>query len=219
MSPSSAGGPASLDPPARGALRELGPDVATIAEGTVLWRVHATATAHALPWNRLRRFGPLATGRWDPHPEPAADHPREGVGYFAFDVTTCLAEVFQESRFIDVVAGAPYATAFALARDVRVLDLTGRWLLRAGARQSVATGPRHRTRRWARAIRAAWPDLDGLVAPSAVDGGRDCLVLWHPGRTALPSVPLSSEPLASPPIRPRIAVAADRIRYATNAAL
>ena len=60
---------------------------------TVLWRIHATAGEHVMPWNRLRHFGPL-DGRFDPHAPPPHEQVA-GVLYLALDVPTCVAEVYQ----------------------------------------------------------------------------------------------------------------------------
>jgi hypothetical protein len=135
-----------------------------------LWRIHFTATQFPQAWNGMRAWGPLDSARWDAHPLPAGEHPETGVAYLAFDVTTCLAEVFQATRFVDVHEGAPYITLFRLTRPLRVLDVSGDWLMKAGARASVAMGKKSRTRAWARAVREAWPDLDGVVSNSAVAG-------------------------------------------------
>lgn len=198
-------------------LRRSPPDIETVETGRVLWRVHFTTTRHPVAWNELRAFGPLPSARWDPHPLPSGAASGEGVAYLAFDVPTCLAEVFQETRTVDVDRGTPYATAMRLTRDIRLVDLRTPWFLRVGASAATALGPKDVTRAWARAIRVAWPDVDGIVAPSAVIGAHECVALWRPGETALPRRPLTSDPLASPALATRIAAASELIGFATTA--
>ena len=167
-----------------------------------------------MPWNALRTFGPLPGARWDPHPEPATDHAPLGSAYFGRDLPTCIAEVYQDTRFVDVDAGAPYATAIETAKDIVLLDLTDVWLVRVGSKAALAgSGEKALTRAWARAIHEAWPDLDGIVAPSAV-AGRNVVVLWT--AQPFPTAPSFSVPLSHPGIAPRIAAAADLLNFTSN---
>ncbi|MFB0835695.1 RES family NAD+ phosphorylase [Arthrobacter halodurans] len=196
-------------------LRRIGRHERVLAAGTVLWRIHATAPSYPMPWNGLRTFGPLPGARWDPHPEPAGDHSPLGAAYFGFDLLTCIAEVYQDSRFIDVETGSPYATAVETPRDAALLDLTDHWFLRAGAKAALAgTERKSDTRAWARAIHEAWPDLDGLVARSS-PVGRDVAVFWTPG--AFPPVPAFSVPLSHPAISGAVAAAAELLDFNSNA--
>jgi hypothetical protein len=202
-------------PPGPDELRRIGPETLTLPAGTILWRIHFTAGAHVIPWNRVRTRGPVPSSRWDPHPLPEDDYDPLGAAYLGDDVLTCLAEVFQETRFVDVDHGAPYVTAFATARDALLADLTGLWLTRAGASAQVALQQKDRTRAWARAIHTAWPDLDGVVAPSAVAGGRRVTAFWNNG--PMPATPEFTVPLNSPAILRDIVAASGKIGYTTNA--
>lgn len=202
-------------PPDPAYLRETGIDAIDYAAGSILWRIGPTASSHVTPWNRLRTWGPLRQARWDPHPRPAGDKAPLGVAYLGEDVLTCLAEVFQERRMVDVDTAAPYVTAFAAARDLKLADLTGTWLTRAGGSSAVALHERkERTRAWARAIHQAWPELDGIIAPSAIVGGRRVVVVWSD--RVFPVSPELSEPLNSPAIVKEISSAAARIGYDSN---
>ncbi|WP_255713723.1 RES family NAD+ phosphorylase [Subtercola endophyticus] len=194
----------------------MGPEIRTLSTQAPLWRIHMTSTNHPQAWNRLRTWGPLASARWDAHPLPEGEHPSDGAAYLGFDVVTCLAEVFQATRFVDIHTGAPYVTLFSLTRPLRLIDVTGDWLLRAGARSSVALGKKSRTREWARAIRDAWPDLDGVYSRSAVAGAHECVTLWGGSESAFASAPLLSTPLSSPAIVTNIKIAAESIRYSSN---
>ena len=106
----------------------------------LLWRIHRTQGSHVLPWNQLRRFGPIPTMRYDPQPEPAAPS-IEGVLYTATSLATALAETFQATRVVDSRSFEPQATAWTPTRDLQLLDLTGGWALRNGAAFALATAP------------------------------------------------------------------------------
>ncbi len=162
----------------------------------LLWRIHRTQGSHVLAWNQLRRFGPIPTMRYDPQPEPAAPSV-EGVLYTATSLATSLAETFQATRVIDSHSFGPQITAWTPTRGLRLLDLTGGWALRNGAAFALATAPKSTCRAWARQIRATWPDLDGLWAPSTMTGSNN-VVLWNPARTSFPAAPDFSRPLAEP---------------------
>lgn len=106
----------------------------------------------------------------------------------AGDLPTALAEVYQTTRAIDLVSGAPAASAVRLRRPARLLDLTGGWPLRAGASHVINTGRRAASRTWARAFLAAWPDLDGLWHTSSLTG-KPCVTLYTAATDALPTTP------------------------------
>lgn len=162
----------------------------------LLWRIHRTQGSHVLAWNQLRTFGPIPTMRYDPQPEPAGLS-MEGVLYTATTLATVLAETFQVTRIVDSRSFGPQVSAWTPTRDLRLLDLTGSWALRNGAAFALATAPKSTCRAWATQIRATWPDLDGLWAPSTMTGGTN-VALWNPARTSLPVAPDFSRPLAEP---------------------
>jgi hypothetical protein len=164
------------------------------------------------PWNDLRRYGPVADCRFDPHPPPVALH-AEGVSYLAITPQTALAEAFQTRRLVDRHHGAPYLVGLRLQRPVRLLDLSRSWPTRAGASQAISSGRRDVARAWARTLRAAFPALEGLWYPSSMDGGGFCVVLWQPAEDALPAVPVMSRPLSDPALADRLAGAAARLGY------
>lgn len=204
-------------PPDIVALRALGCETLNYPAGAVLWKAHKTRSPYAVPWNRLRTWGPIPGARWDPHPEPEGEKAPLGVAYFGEDIQTCLAEVYQLTRFVDVNYEDPYITGFETARDVSLADLTGRWLIKAGASASAALNEKARTRAWARALHEAWPDLDGIVAPSAMVGGSRVVVLWTD--KAMPTAPGFSAPLNSPALAHDISRAAAGIGYRSNVIL
>ncbi|MFW6597440.1 hypothetical protein ACQBAU_04020 [Propionibacteriaceae bacterium Y2011] len=77
---------------------------------------------------------------------------------------------------------------------MRLLGLTDDWALTNGAGAALAAAPRSTCRRWARAIHAAWPDLDGLWVNSTFTN-RANVVLWRHAEFAFPDAPAFSEQL------------------------
>lgn len=161
----------------------------------VLWRVHRTQGPHVLGWDTLRAWGPVASGRWEPHPQRAGNQPGEGVMYAATGLATAVVETFQETRRIDPSAGAPRATSWTPTRPLRLLKLTDDWCLRNGASAALTSAPHAVCRTWTRAVRAAFPDLDGLLTGSVLTG-RPNVTLWSPAAETLASLPDFSERLA-----------------------
>lgn len=177
-----------------------------------LWRVHRTQAGHLLPWNTLRTYGPLPSMRWDPHLGPQPISQAAGVLYVATDIATSLAEVYQTTRVIDTGAGAPTLTAWQPQRRLRLLDMSGTWLLRNTASAALLATARSTGRRWARAIYTTWPDLDGLYVPSTMTG-RPNVVLWNAAADAIPTMPLFSRPLTHPLVWSIAQAAAAEIGY------
>lgn len=161
-----------------------------------LWRVRATDGPYALPWNVLREYGPVSTMRWDPHPAPVRAHPGVGVGYAAPDLVTVIAEVFQKNRQVKRT-GSLELVGWKPTRPLRLLDLTGSWLVRNGASHSLSSGPKSVCRAWSRQIHVTWPDLDGLLAPSTLTG-RPMVVLFAPAASAFPVAPAFARLLNDP---------------------
>lgn len=187
-------------------------DVVAVAPHSVVFRIHRTVGVHVLGWNGLRHYGPLASARFDPHEPPPREQQR-AVLYAGLDVVTCLAEVFQSTRQINRHEGAPYLTGFRPLRTLRLLDLTGRWPTRAGCSQAINTGRRDASRSWARSIRGAFPDLDGLWYRSSMNAGKPCVALFDTVTDAMPERPIVSVPLAHPGLAEPVAAAADALGY------
>jgi RES domain len=177
-----------------------------------LWRIHRTEGEHVLPWNTLRTYGPLPSMRWDPHPGLQPTSVTEGVLYAAADVATSVAEVYQTTRVIDTRAGAATLTAWQPQRRLRLLDLSGTWLLRNTASAALLAAPRSTCRRWARAIYTTWPELDGLYVPSTLTG-RPNIVLWNAAADSIPTMPSFSRPLTHPLVWSIAQAAAAEIGY------
>lgn len=192
-------------------------DVVALAPVTALARIYRAGGAHPMSWHGFRTVGPIATARFDPHPVTQAESPRPapgyGVLYAGLTMRTALAEVFQAARVVDRQTGAPWLAVFRLRRAVRLLDLTGTWPTRAGASQAIASGRRDRARAWARAIFAAYDDVDGLWYRSSMDAGRPAVCLWERARPALPSRAEANLPLDAPALFLPLARAARQLGY------
>lgn len=177
-----------------------------------LARITFATSPYALPWGRGRSYGPLARCRWDPHPVPPGEHPGETVLYAAADLLTCVAEVFASTRCIDPHSNTPVLQVWEPTRTLRLLDLTSHWALRNGASVSLDSAPRSTCRAWAQAIRAAAPELDGLVTRSTMTGGENT-VLFTPATDSIPPQPRDSAPLSDPTIYALLLVLAPTIGY------
>lgn len=196
--------PDDLEQPEESEIRRL-------AAGSSLWRIHFRAGRHPTAWNELRRFGPTSA-RFDHHVEPARVQER-GILYAATQGPTCLAEVFQDSRAIGLHRSEPWLVEIELVRDVELLDLTSRWVTRAGASAAIDSGPRPRSRRWSRVIYEACPRLDGLLYRSSMDQQGESVVLWGRAASALPEHPTTHRALASPTLFDAIFEAACSLGY------
>ncbi len=193
-------------PPVPAALKPLlrtDEDVIALPGGTPLVRVFAAAGAHRQRWNSFRHTGPLPHARFDPHPLGPAGGPAPATGhgalYFGLTVRTSVAEVYQQTSVVDRGTRRPHLVVFRTARPLRLLDLCGLWPTRVGASQEISSGNKAVTQAWARAIRAAHPELDGLWYRSSMDSGEPAVCLWDPpARGALPSTPDILLPLDYP---------------------
>ncbi|HTL23698.1 MAG TPA: RES family NAD+ phosphorylase [Mycobacteriales bacterium] len=188
-------------------------DLVAVTTETVLWRVHRTRGEHVVPWNALRHYGPVASCRFDPQPPPPRPDQADGVTYLAISAQTALAEAFQTRRLVDRHLGGPSLVGLRLTRPVRLLDLSRVWPTRAGASQAISSGRRDLAQAWARRLREAFPELEGLWYPSSMDGGGWCVALWTPAADALPDAPVLSRPLADPALADRLAGTAARLGY------
>jgi len=185
-----------------------------------IYRIFKTSGAHPASWQAFRSFGPLIGGRFDHHVPPKRDSATRAVLYGAVNagdeaaIATCLVEVFQATRVIDRFDQAPYVAAFRPSRPVRLLDLRHRWPARAGATQALNSGPHSRSHRWSRKIYASYPNIDGLMYPSAVAGiGGANVMIFERALDSLPRQPLFNLPLTHAALVLPLKRAADRFAY------
>jgi hypothetical protein len=194
-----------LPPPRAVLINELHrtTDVVVVNPTTRLVRIFTAHGNHPQQWNSFRHTGPLHHARFDQHQpgqggRPATD-PGNGVLYFGLSVRTSVAEVFQTTSIVDRKSRGPRLVVVRPTRTLRLLDLTGLWPTRVGASQEISSGPKKITQAWARAIRSALGDLDGLWYRSSMDSGDPALCLWDPpAGTALPIAPDVLLPLDHP---------------------
>ncbi len=187
------------EPPSIVALRALGPQVQTLDPGALLWRIYYSGGPHPTVWNGFRAWGPTDS-RFDHHDEPARLQDRS-ILYAAAGpkaALTTIAEVFQSTRVVERMRGAPALTAFATTRPVQLLDLTGIWPTRAGASTAICSGPRPRARRWSRALHEAWPEIDGLLYSASMNAGEPAVALYERAEDALPEHPSFNRQLGDP---------------------
>lgn len=188
------------EPPSVGALREISPDIEILPAGTRVYRIYFRGGNHPSVWSGLREYGPAPGARFDHHTEPARVQKRSIVyaAAGADAVATCVAEVFQATRLVDTDRRAPWLACFALARDVELLSLRGKWPTRAGASANINSGPRPRCRRWSKAIYEAYPQAQGLLYASSMNANEPALALYERAVPALPASPVLNRPLSDP---------------------
>lgn len=204
-------------PPSPGtvALRNFAPAIASVEFGTHLARIYQTAGRGATAWGRFRSYGPLGS-RFDHHLTDSQGRPQEqerAILYCAVHMETCVAETFQVTRRIDRVLDAPWLAVFALERSINLLDLTGAFTTRIGASTALGSGSRKRARDWSRCFHAAYPNIDGLLYCSSMNGHAPAIALYERARTAIPSAPLFNRPLADDVLLDILKHCADHLGY------
>ncbi|HNV15380.1 MAG: RES family NAD+ phosphorylase [Actinomycetales bacterium] len=177
-----------------------------------LWRIGATIGDYVLEWNEARDFGPLRTMRWDPHHPPQSVQPDRAVIYASPSPITAVAEKFQKYRTIDPFTAAPCLYGWSATRQLTLLDLRGNWPINNKGSASMPMGPRNVCRAWSAAILDTWPELDGLLTRSTMDG-RDTYVLFPPARTSMPDEPRHARLLTDPAVYCYLDLWADEINY------
>src|SRR5690606_24853159 len=65
------------------------------------------------------------------------------------------------------------------------------WVTVAGGNSALTSGDHAQSRQWARAIRMRYPELDGVVAASALVPSARTVALWSPAISAIPRHPLA----------------------------
>ena len=199
-------------PPPVERLVELGADERVVPAGTALFRVYFQGGDHPGTWNGFRHFGPVVSGRFDHHLGRPHLQSR-GILYVAWHPRTCLAEVFQAKRRIDVLSRSPLLVGFEVVRPTPLLDLTGLWATRAGASTAISRGPRVCAQAWARRTYDAYPWLEGIFYGSSMDANSPCAALFERARDALPALPRQHRALVDPLLRPLLQRAALALNY------
>jgi RES domain len=200
------------NPPPIERLVEIGADERAVPEGAALFRIYFAGGNHPGVWNAFRRYGPVPSGRFDHHVGPPHVQDR-GIIYVAWHPRTCLAEVFQAKRRIDMSSRSPLLVGFETVRTLNLLDLTGLWPTRAGASTAINSGPRFRAQAWARRIYEAYPSMDGIYYGSSMDANSACAALFERALDALPALPRLHRPLGDPLLRSLLQRAALQLNY------
>jgi hypothetical protein len=199
------------EPPPPTVLAALGPALSVWPANTPMMRVYSRGGPYPSTWDSFRSFGPT-NGRFDHHLPPARLQSR-AVLYSAHNGTTCLAEVFQDTRVIDRVRRQPTLVAFAPTRELQLLDLTGAWPTRAGASMVIGSGMRGRARRWSQAFYDAFPDIDGLLYCSSMHANQPCVALYERAQDAMPPHPTFHRALVDPAMLQVVRNAAHSLGY------
>lgn len=187
----------------------------TIEPERTLWRIYFRGGRHPTVWNAFRHWGP-ANGRFDHHlPDEAGEGQTQerGVLYTAHHIGICLAEVFQDGRFIDRYESNPWLVGFTPTRPLKLLDLTGIWPTRAGASAAINSGRRDRARRWSKAFYEAYNNIDGLAYASSIYGNGLSMAIYERAADALPDRPALHMPLDHPGLTAALDCVASRIGY------
>lgn len=184
-------------PPEPDKFPVLDPDepwVVTLPEATMVARVYNAEGKYPSHWWQFRTFGPV-DARFDPHPPPPAESPEHSVMYVVPEqhrgqdsaIAACLIEVFQQQRIIHRTGNGATLALFETTRAIQLLDLSDSdWLTVAGGNAAVSSGPRARSREWARAIFAAYPHIDGIRSASSVVPDARIAALWSRCADAVP---------------------------------
>jgi len=152
-------------------LRALEPEVKILPAGSELHRIYFRGSNHPTLWNAIRYFGPTSS-RFDHHEPDEDGHGQmqaRGVAYFATHAITSLAEVFQgPPRSIRRHRDNPWLVTFELQSPVVLLDLTGKFALRAGASMKLMSGPKAYSQNWSRGFYDVYTQIHGLHYPSSL---------------------------------------------------
>ena len=178
--------------PGVAALRAIPPQTLILPADPSLARIYFAAGGHPSRWARFRSFGPV-DARWDHHlPDRRGGGVEQSraILYCAPDIDTCVSEVFQATRRIDRARGAPWLVVFALREPVTLLDLRGTFATTIGASTAIHSGPRSRTRAWARELYEAYPNVQGVHYGSSMNGHAPAMALNERALTAMPRLPL-----------------------------
>ena len=202
-------------PPPR--LRELAPrdtEVLVLRAGTPVWRIYRSEP-HGTKWSDFRRHVPEPPdrGRFDHHPDNRSIADTRSILYAAERPLTCIAEVYQHDGRIDPFTGAARLAEFAFRADLRLLDVAGTWITRAGGSMAISSGEHAMARRWSRAVHDAFPDIHGLRYASSKNAGEPCYAFYERAEPLLGTEPSFHRSLAHPDLEPLLEQAVRTLGY------
>ena len=150
-------------------LRELPPSLISLPGGTALHRIYRRAGGYPTLWNDFRYYGPIA--RFDHHRRDGKGRAHEqarGILYFALDIPTALAEVFQERRTVNRTDSQPWLVSIKLANGLSLLNLTDTFCAQAGGSMKLVSGPVVYAQNWSRSLYERYEAIHGLYYPSSL---------------------------------------------------
>lgn len=175
-----------------------------------MMRIWFAGSRHPSAFALFRSFGPTGS-RFDHHGPGPGGRPQAGDRAILYAVdarrdrsalVSAIAEVFQQTRTIDLAHEEPHLSAFTTALDIPLLNLAGHWATRVGGSLALSAGTREAARGWSRAFYKAYPRIGGLRYRSSMSGGSSIAVAFY--ERALPAMPGAPDldlPLAHPALR------------------
>ncbi len=189
------------------------PEIMILPVGALVFRIYFRGGDHPRGWKEFRTFGPLASARFDHHPEPRQLHESSGILYVASRIKTSVAEAFQEKRTVNTREREPWLVGFSLSEGLPLLNLMGDWPTRAGASMNINSGPRPKSRRWSRAIHAAYPEVAGLSYASSMHANQLAVAFYERAAGAIAPNPEIHVPLSHPGLAGGLEEMADELGY------
>ena len=195
-------------------LRGTRPSLKTITRGC-LHRIYERGGRYPTLWNAFRYVGPVS--RFDHHVRSGDERPTyqdRGVLYAALDLPTAFAEFFQRNRRINRALRQPWLVSFAVAGELRLLNLTDTFCLRIGASAKLVSGPFFHAQNWSRGFYEAYPEVQGLYYPSSLTN-RPTIALNERADVPLmsPANPLLHRALSDPTLHKALVAVAEEIGY------
>lgn len=102
---------------------------------------------------------------------------------------------------------------FALAAPLKLLDVTGGWMLKVGGNAAISAGPRAQSRKWSRVFHEAYPQFHGIAYRSSLNPAWLGFALYERAQPALPPSPRLHASLRNWRIVPLIREAAETTGY------
>jgi len=175
--------------------------------------VHKLGGPYPMAWSDFRYHGPTSC-RFDHQLEEGSTD--RGIFYGAMGSSsfqTCLAEVYQQNRVIDVVHHLPAVSLFASVEQITLLDLSGDFATRVGASAAINTGSRSRARKWAQLLYDAYPECQGIQYLSSMNQGAVALAIFERAAPAMPFSNLNSRELRDRAYKSAVENAAANLGY------
>ena len=203
------------EPPSVDVLKKIQPKISLYAQGSLIWRLHFIHGPYPTSWHEFRYYGPTSS-RFDhhrPNTKGKAHDQNRGIMYLAKNGPACLAEVYQATRIIDRNSKSPWLSAFRLATDIQLIDLTGIFSTTMGASSAIHSGPRPRARRWSQALYDTYTKIDGILYSSSMYGNAPAVALFERGQRSIPNLPAFHRALNDPAMSALLTKTAMSLNY------